>query len=68
MVEGCAKLGRSANSPVHFKAQMEAAGFVNVKEKIYKWPSNWWPKDKKYKELGALNGRIFKTTQPSTIK
>jgi hypothetical protein len=52
MLEGCAKLGRSADSPIHYKAQMEAAGFVNVTETIYKWPSNRWPKDKKFKELG----------------
>jgi hypothetical protein len=34
---------------------MEAAGFINVTETIYKWPSNRWPKDKKFKELGTLN-------------
>jgi hypothetical protein len=40
---------------VHYKAQMEVAGFVNVTETIYKWPSNRWPKDRKFKELGTLN-------------
>jgi hypothetical protein len=34
---------------------MEAVGFVNTVEKIYKWPSNGWPKDKKFKELGMWN-------------
>jgi hypothetical protein len=55
MVDGCAKLGRSAESALYYKAQMEAAGFLNVTETKYKWPSNRWPKDKKFKELGTLN-------------
>jgi hypothetical protein len=55
MPKGCAELGISANSPVNFKAQMEAAGFVNVTQTVYKWLSNRWPKDKKFKELGTLN-------------
>jgi hypothetical protein len=48
-------MGRSGDSPIHYKEQMEAAGFVNVTQKIYKWPSNRWPKDKKFKELGMLS-------------
>jgi hypothetical protein len=44
---------------VHFKAQMEAAGFVNVTETIYKWPSNRWPKEKKFKELGTSNSEAL---------
>ena len=31
---------------------MQAAGFVDIEERIYKWPQNWWPKDPKYKEIG----------------
>jgi hypothetical protein len=34
---------------------MEAAGFVNIVQKVYKWPSNGWPKDAKMKELGIWN-------------
>jgi hypothetical protein len=30
------------------------AGFVNVQEKLYKWPINAWPKDMKYKEIGEF--------------
>lgn len=52
MLKGCTELGISANSPMNFKAQMEAAGFVNVTQTVYKWPSNRWPKSKKFKELG----------------
>jgi len=40
---------------VQFKDQMETAGFVNVTEAIYKRPSNRWPKEKRFKELGSPN-------------
>jgi hypothetical protein len=29
------------------------AGFVNVVETKYIWPSNRWPKDKNLKEIGG---------------
>jgi hypothetical protein len=60
MAEAASKLRGSASAAVHYKAQIEAAGFVNVKEVIYKWPSNRWPKDKHFKELGKLSrkGRL----------
>jgi hypothetical protein len=31
------------------------AGFEDVTQTIYKWPSNTWPKDQKHKEIGAWN-------------
>jgi hypothetical protein len=31
---------------------MEAAGFINIVEKKYKFPIGVWPKDKRMKELG----------------
>lgn len=31
---------------------MEGVGFVDVQEKVYKWPTNSWPRDKRAKELG----------------
>lgn len=45
-------LGRSINSAEKYKAQMIAAGFVDVTEVRFKWPSNQWPRDKKLKEMG----------------
>jgi len=51
-MEGCEKLGRPANSAELYKSQLEAAGFVDVVETKYIWPSNRWPKDRKLKELG----------------
>ncbi|KAF5546673.1 methyltransferase [Fusarium mexicanum] len=32
---------------------MTEIGFVDVKIERFRWPSNSWPKDKKFKELGA---------------
>lgn len=49
------KAGRPINSAKYYKEQMEAQGFVDVVETIYRWPTNRWPKDKKYKELGMWN-------------
>jgi hypothetical protein len=54
IIEGFTKIGRPANSPLYYKEQMEAAGFINITEKKYKWPSNQWPKDKECKVLGLL--------------
>jgi hypothetical protein len=45
----------SSDAAKRYKAQLEAAGFVNVNETIYRWPTNRWPKDKKFKELGELS-------------
>jgi hypothetical protein len=53
-MEGCEKLGRPANSAELYKSQLEAAGFVDVVETKYIWPSNRWPKDRKLKELGMF--------------
>jgi hypothetical protein len=52
------KYGRLVNSALWYKEQMEAAGFVNVTEVVYKWPTNRWPKDKKMKEIGESYGII----------
>jgi hypothetical protein len=52
MIEAAAKFGRFADSALHYKQQMQDAGFVNVNEVIYKWPMNRWPANPHYKELG----------------
>lgn len=46
-------LGRPIDSAAHYKEQMIAAGFENVTETLYKWPTNRWPRDRKMKEIGA---------------
>ncbi|KAH7237855.1 hypothetical protein NCS52_01566400 [Fusarium sp. LHS14.1] len=32
---------------------MADVGFVDIEETPFKWPTNQWPKDKRFKELGA---------------
>jgi len=53
MLEGCRKIGRSAESPRLYKQQLEEQGFVNIQEIVYRWPINKWPKDRHFKELGV---------------
>ncbi len=53
MVEGSHKIGRFMDCGTFYKQQMEDAGFENVREVIYKWPMNSWPKDPKFKTLGV---------------
>ncbi|OHE95150.1 methyltransferase domain-containing protein [Colletotrichum orchidophilum] len=52
MLEAAAIWKRPLDSCKFYKEQLAEAGFSNIEEKIYKWPSNPWPKDPKYKELG----------------
>lgn len=52
MIEATNVFGRGAQSAKKYKQQMIDAGFVNVTEVIYRWPTNRWPADPHYKELG----------------
>ncbi|KAH6874267.1 S-adenosyl-L-methionine-dependent methyltransferase [Thelonectria olida] len=49
------KAGRPINSAESYKSQLADAGFTDIVETVYKWPTNHWPKDKKLKELGIWN-------------
>ncbi|KAJ4019588.1 hypothetical protein NW766_003326 [Fusarium irregulare] len=53
--EAAAKFNRSFERTSNFKDLLQEVGFVDVVETRYKWPTNGWPKDKKYKELGLWN-------------
>lgn len=44
-----------------FKDMLQEIGFVDIVETRFKWPTNRWPKDKKYKELGAWNNENAST-------
>jgi len=52
LVEGSEKLGRSLTDAKQHKQRLLEAGFINVEEKMFKWPTNTWPKDRKHKEVG----------------
>lgn len=53
--EAAAQLNHAFVDIKSLKQRLEAAGFVDVHVAPYKWPSNTWAKDKKYKEIGAWN-------------
>ena len=47
-----AEFKRPLDSALFYKDQLAAAGFVDIVEIKYKWPTNRWPKDPKHKEIG----------------
>lgn len=52
LIEATDRIGRPCTVAPRFKNMMEAVGFVDVQEKVYRWPTNSWPKNKQAKELG----------------
>lgn len=54
-----AALGADGNAPKQWKTQLEAQGFEGVIENIFKIPTNPWPKDKRQKQIGALEVTNF---------
>jgi hypothetical protein len=68
VMEAMEKFGRPVSAAQNWKTMMEAAGFEDVVETIYKWPTNRWPRDAKYKELGTwslLN--MDQALEPATL-
>ncbi|KAL4731187.1 hypothetical protein ACLX1H_000148 [Fusarium chlamydosporum] len=55
MLEAADKFGAPLDSCTRYKQQLLDAGFVDVVETTYKWPSNSWPRDPKFKEMGLWN-------------
>ncbi|KXX79869.1 Phosphoethanolamine N-methyltransferase 1 [Madurella mycetomatis] len=53
VLEATEKAGSPLNSALKYEQQLADAGFKDIVHVEYKWPSNTWPKDRKYKELGA---------------
>ncbi|KAF5618716.1 alkaline ceramidase [Fusarium sp. NRRL 52700] len=53
--EAFTKLGCTSIEFGEIKAIMKEVGFVDVVDSRFKWPTNPWPRDKKYKELGSWN-------------
>jgi SAM-dependent methyltransferase len=48
------KMGSPLEAPRSWKEQVERNGFVDVREVLYKLPMGPWPKDKRLKEIGAV--------------
>ncbi|KAJ5788802.1 uncharacterized protein N7518_005813 [Penicillium psychrosexuale] len=49
------RAGRSCDIVLTMSDSIKNAGFVDVHEKIYKWPIGPWPRDQKFKEAGVVN-------------
>ena len=54
------KAGRPFNTYETMKDSIEAAGFTNFKEKIYKVPIGTWAKHPIYKDAGRFNEEQFR--------
>ncbi|KAF5548915.1 methyltransferase [Fusarium mexicanum] len=50
--KGALALGRPFDEGVNHENRLKQASFVNVTRKAFKWPTNTWPKDPKFKEIG----------------
>ncbi|KAK5108218.1 hypothetical protein LTR62_008674 [Meristemomyces frigidus] len=50
-------LGRPMGSDAseNYETWMRAAGFVDIEQRMFMWPSNSWPRDPYMKELGRWN-------------
>jgi hypothetical protein len=54
LVEGMRMAGKDITQAPRYKSYMEAAGFVDVVEEHFQWPTNTWPQGKYHKTVGML--------------
>ncbi|SPO05586.1 related to methyltransferase [Cephalotrichum gorgonifer] len=54
MTDAAVKLGRPPSTAETTASQLAEAGFINIEQRHFKWPTNSWPKDPKMKQLGAM--------------
>ena len=52
LLQGFTGMGRALDGALHYERQLAEAGFVDIVTINEKWPSNRWPRDKKYKQIG----------------
>ncbi|KEZ39862.1 hypothetical protein SAPIO_CDS8804 [Scedosporium apiospermum] len=55
LLECFESVGRGITSAYLYPEQLAEAGFVDVNVVREKWPTNRWPKDKRYKQIGIWN-------------
>lgn len=55
LLEASIKLGRPYMEIPSLKQLMIEAGFEDVTMHVYKWPTNGWPMDPRYREIGLWN-------------
>jgi hypothetical protein len=57
LCEAAKKLGRPMGSDASemYETWMRQAGFVDIQQRMFMWPTNGWPKNRYMKELGRWN-------------
>ncbi|KAL2060667.1 hypothetical protein VTL71DRAFT_9308 [Oculimacula yallundae] len=55
MLKGSQMIGRDLDAAKHHEAELRRVGYTDVTVKSFVWPTNRWPRDKKFKELGMWN-------------
>lgn len=58
-IDACAQGGRPLDIVETMKSTIEARGFTNVHEKIYKVPMGAWTKNRILKDAGRINKEHF---------
>ncbi|CAI7670279.1 unnamed protein product [Penicillium manginii] len=53
--------GRPVDTLDTMRKEIEKAGFIDLHEKVYRWPIGPWPRDPVLKEAGRLNWHMWKT-------
>ncbi|KAK1485031.1 hypothetical protein CCUS01_15364 [Colletotrichum cuscutae] len=61
LMEASIKLGAAWVDTPELREIMVEVGFEDVALNTYKWPTNTWPKDEHFKELGSWNNENFMT-------
>ncbi|UQC83929.1 uncharacterized protein CLUP02_09425 [Colletotrichum lupini] len=61
LMEASIKLGAAWVDTPELRELMVEVGFEDVALSTFKWPTNPWPKEKHFKELGAWNNENFMT-------
>ena len=58
-IEASQRFGKNIMIAPQIKELIEEAGFVDVRVKQYKWPIGEWPMDRKLKDIGRWNTRLW---------
>ncbi|KAJ5386837.1 hypothetical protein N7509_009378 [Penicillium cosmopolitanum] len=61
IIGAAALSGRPVDTIDTMRKEIEKAGFIDLHEKVYRWPIGPWPKDPVLKEAGRLNWHMWKT-------
>lgn len=56
MADGFRRNKRPLDTVLNYEEQLADAGFVDIGTVREKWPTNCWPRAKKYKQLGKFPG------------